>query len=233
MMLRLFAFGFLSLGLISCSGNKLKQEVDRDMSQIRNMQAEHTATIESLSSEIRRLSGRLDEIQHHSRGRTAELEKTLERVSSRVPPPSTVPADLLGKDENMISAQAGEAAKQYTLALRKLRGADFRGAASLFKKFVEENPETAFSDNALFWLGVCSESSGNLGGAVSYYNDAFTKFPAEDFVQPALYHLGKVFQKMGSKQESMDVFQKLSEDFPQGSYASRARAEIDSLRSGR
>ncbi len=220
----------LLLVMCSCSSGKLKQEVNRDFSQVRNVQAEHTATIESLQSEIRRLSGRLDEMQHHSQGRTAELEKTLERVSSRVPPPSTVPGQLLERDERLIAAQAGEAARQYTLALRKLRGADFRGASSIFTSFVKENPQTAFSDNALFWLGVCAESSGDLGGAVSFYNDAFSSFPAEDFVEPALFHLGKVFQKMGSRQEASDVFSKLKEDYPRGAYANQADEELRNLK---
>lgn len=222
---------FAILLLVACSSGKSPSELmDEDLSQIRAIQAENIASIENLTSEVRNLSGKVEEMQHSSQGKAQELEKTLAQVSSRVPPPAIVPVSLLEKDEKLISREVGAAAREYSLALRKLRAADFSGAQNGFREFVNQNPQTSFSDNAIFWVALCYESFGDYARAITYYSDVFTNYSKDDFAPAALYRLGENFLKMGSSFEAKDAFLKLKEDFPRSEFSLKAEEKLRVLK---
>jgi len=88
------------------------------------------------------------------------------------------------------------------------------------------NPRTTFSDNAYFWAGIGLEKSGDYGGAIASYSEAYSKFPAEDFVPAALFRMGKAFLRISSPQEAKDTFAKLKEDYPGSPFARKASAEL-------
>lgn len=218
----------LSLGLMfsACAGQKIREDIGRDISRVRNVQAEHTASIDALRAELRNLSGQVEELQFRSLGKTRELERTINDLGSRVPPASGVPAELLAKDEQLISRQTGQAADDYKTALRKIRTGDYQTALSALQSFLKQNPNTTFSDNAYFWSGVCLDNLGDVGGAIASYSEVYSRFPAEDFVPAALFHMGKSFQKLSSNQEARDTFSKLVDDFPRSEYAQKAKREL-------
>ena len=170
------------------------------------------------------MSGKLEEVQHASRGKTEELERTLQRVSSRVPPPPGVPDELLVQDESLISRITGPAADSYRSGLQQLREGDFQGARGTFSGFVEANPNTAFTDNAYFWLGVVYEKLGEPDRAVGAYSEAFNRFPAEDRVGPALLRLAELFLNMGSKKDAALTLQKLVDEHGNSESGVKGRA---------
>jgi len=220
-----------SLTSLGCSGKKIQEQTDRELSRVRNVQAEHTATLDTLRAEIRNLSGQVEELQYRSAGKTRELERTIKDLGSRVPPAAGVPTELLAQDERLISRQTGRAADDYRVALRKLREGDFKTSLSAFQSFLRLNPNTTFSDNALFWSGISLEGLGDIGGAIASYSEVFSRFPAEDFVPVSLYHMGKGFQSLSSDREARDTFLKLRDDFPNSEYGRKASEELKNMKS--
>lgn len=221
--------------LAACSGGvkQLEERMQADLADLRSIQAEHTAEISEIRGELRTISGKVEELQHVAMGRTTELERSLRRLGTRVPPPEGVPEDLLSRDEEKISRITGASAEDYKRALGQLRAGDFEGASSTFSGFAEANPGTAFTDNALFWLGICYSQLGQYDRAIVSFTDVFQSYPAEDMVPAALFYLAEAFHKAGSKQEALDALQMVIDDHPRSKFASKARKRKREIRRGR
>lgn len=211
--------------LSSCSAS-LERRLDRELGELRSIQADQTVQISEMRQEIRQLTGRLDEIQHLSQGRTQQIEKSLEQLGSRLPPPSGVPEDLFSKDESKISKIEGPASDAYKKALSSLRSGDFKSAQIAFNEFASQNPGTAFTDNAMFWSGISSMKLGEYDQAVVSFSDVYQKYPAEDMVAPALYYMGESLFALGSGNDGVLTFQKLIDEHPSSEYAQKAKGRI-------
>lgn len=218
-----------SLLVFSGCGSSQVKLVSEDVRDLRTISAEHTAELGDIREQLRVISGQIEELQYQAVGKAQELEKSLARLGSRVPPPESVPQNLLEEDDQKISRISGESAMVFANGLKKLRVGAFDEAIGDFRRFLSENPETSFSDNSYFWLGVCFESLGKYEDAIGAYSNSFQRFPAEDRAAVSLLHLGKVFIKLGSKSDAKLAFQKLVDDYPKSNYVTEARGELKKL----
>ncbi len=219
----------------ACSDGRITQleettrKLKTEIADIRALQAEQTTSLRQIGSEMRSLTGRVEEVQHVSTGKTQELEQTITKLKSRVPPPAGVPEDLLNADDERIAANSGPAAEQYKLALQQIRTGDLESANQTLTSFITSNPGTAFTDNALFWLGITYQKLGKYDQAVGAFSDVFGKYPAEDFVPPSLFYLADTFVKTGAKQDAVLTLQKLLDEHPSSIVTPRAKALLSEL----
>jgi TolA-binding protein len=226
------------LALSACAGNKVEQldqeskSLKNDLTDLRTLQAQHSSAINEIRTQLRELSGKIEEIQHTSVGKTEELEQTISQLKSRVPPPAGVPEELLNQDEERIASLSGAAADDYKKSLSLIRTGDFEGAKQAFTGFIERNPGTAFTDNGLFWLGIAYDKLGQYDRAVGSFSEVFQKYPAEDMVAPALFFLSEALVKMGSKSDAVLTLQKLVDEHTSSQYGVRGKARLQELQGG-
>src|ERR1700751_5063499 len=99
---------FLCTGVISltsCVNTALENDIRRvqsNVTDLRSFQAEQTTKISSLETELRQISGRLEELEL-ARNRKlgtdlSNLPQDLSDLKPRVPPPPIVPAAMLEND---------------------------------------------------------------------------------------------------------------------------------------
>ena len=228
------AVGLLTASVLSgCAGaqiDALRKDLQSEITELRGIQAEHTASLNELRSELRSITGKVEEVQYVSQGKTQELEKTIKQLGSRVPPPAGVPAELLDADDAKISGINGAAADAFRSALTSLRAGDFNSARDGFKSFADSNPGTAFTDNALFWLGITYLRMSENDQAVVAFSDVYRSYPAEDMVPPSLYYLGDTLAKLGQTNDAQLTFEKLAEQFPRSEFAAMARSRLPGRR---
>jgi tol-pal system protein YbgF len=232
-MKKLLLLPLLSLTFSACSDNKidaLELRLDRDLRQMREEIAVQNNQIEELRGELGRVTGKVEEVQYVASGRTQELEQSLRRVSSRVPPPPPVIESLFNEDERMIAQQSGPAAEIFTAGLQFLREGDFSNARDTFARFVEENPKTAFTDNAYLWQGISHEALEEWDRAVAAYSLGFQRFPAEDRVPACLFKLAESFERMGQKKDAQLTFEKLIEEHPRSEFTPKAKDRVSALK---
>lgn len=233
-MARFLCAPLLGLALVCCTScmgriGELEQQVKAlksDLNELRSIQAEETTSINDLRSDLRQVYGKVDELNYHVTGKTAELERTLEQVSSRVPPPPGVPDELLNADEEAIARINGPAADQYRSGLRLIRSGEFDKARDIFQSFVDQNPATAFSDNAVFWVGIAQMGLSHYDRAIVAFSDVYQRYPAEDRVPAALYFLAESFARMGQTKDADLSYQKLIDEHPKSEWAAKARAKV-------
>lgn len=221
----------------ACVENKsvglLRDDFKRDLRELRSVQAEHTATLSEVRSQMRQLNGQIEELQFKSQGRARELESTIQKLGSRVPPPPGVPQDLLEADQQRIESSQGEAANLFKNALGQLRAGEFETARDGFSSFAKSNPGTSFTDNALFWAGISSLKLGQNDKAILLFSEVFQTYPAEDMTPASLFYLAEVFQKSGSRDDAILTLEKLVDEHPSSRFAVRAKPRIRSLQSSR
>ncbi|MDR2338222.1 MAG: tetratricopeptide repeat protein [Deltaproteobacteria bacterium] len=219
-----FLILFLLFLQVSCSGQT--NELNTNLGQLRTVQAEMTTKISDLQSNIDLLTGRVEELEYKLRGQTEQIERKLDFVSSRVPPPEGVPEDLLNSDEEALKLNTGQSATSYKVGLSQIRTGDFEAARQTFLVFIENNPNTAYTDNALFWTGITWELIDNYDRAIVAYNDAYQKFPAEDYAPVAIYQISECFRKMNDTNNMRLMLQKLIDEYPKSKYASLVRERL-------
>lgn len=224
--------------LSSCAGSKVEEigqqtkSVKNDLADLRQLQAQQSSAINEIRAELRTLQGRIEELQHTSVGKTAELESTITALQARVPPPPGVPEDLLNADESKIGSITGAAADQYRKALSEVRTGNFDASRQTLTSFVDANPGTAFTDNALFWLGITYDKLNQYDRSIGSFSEVYQKYPAEDMVAPSLYYLSETLVKMGSKNEAVLTLQKLVDEHGSSAFGARGKARLQEL-SGR
>ena len=211
---------------LSCSAG----QQGNDLQNVMSTQAELTAKISGLQSELSVLSGRVEELEYRLRGQTQQIEKRLDLVSSRVPPPDGVPEYLLNADEEALKSNMGQSAVLYKTGLSQIRTGDFEAARNTFTTFVENNPNTAYTDNALFWIGMTWEMEGDYNKAIVAYSDAYQRFPAEDYAPIAIYQIAESFNKLGDKKNANLMLQKLVDDYPKSRSAKQAKDKLGAVK---
>ena len=197
-----------------------------DLQNMRNVQAELTAKIQDLQTSLNSMSGRVEELEYRLKGQTQQIERKLNLVSSRVPPPDGVPEHLLNADEESLRSNTGQSAMLYKAGLSQIRTGDLEAARNTFTTFVEENPSTAYTDNALFWIGITWELAGNYNKAIVAYSDAYQRFPAEDYAPIAIYQIAECFNKLGDNRNANLMLQKLVDDYPKSRSAKQASEKL-------
>jgi TolA-binding protein len=226
----------LLLSASACSGARLdalEKSTKADIRDLRGLQAESTTELDQIRQDLREIQGQIQELQHVSQGKAQQLEQSLRQLGARVPPPPGVPEDLLSKDEERISRIAGAAAEGFKSALASLRAGDFESALGLFTNFTTQNPGTAFTDNSLFWSGICYIKTGRYDQAVVTFSDVYQTYPAEDMVAPALFYLADAFERLGSAGDARDTLQKLIDEHANSPLAAAARSRVRDLKRGR
>ena len=206
---------------VGCAGQQ-----GTDLQNMRDVQADLTTQIQELHSELASLSGRVEELEYRLKGQTQQIERKLNLVSSRVPPPEGVPENLLNADEEILKSNTGQSATLYKAGLSQIRTGDIETARNTFSTFVAENPNTAYTDNALFWIGITWEVVGDYNKAIVSYSDTYQRFPAEDYAPIAIFQIAECFNKLGDGKNANLMLQKLIDDYPKSRSAKQASEKL-------
>ncbi|RMG43002.1 MAG: hypothetical protein D6719_04775 [Candidatus Dadabacteria bacterium] len=218
---------------VSCAagaGSKKLQELQKDIDELRSIQAEHTADLVSIRSEIRKLTGRIEEFEYIQSKRVGSdlsaLRENVTRLEKLVPPPPIVPVIALESDQALLPKLAPELAEPLGNALKEIRLGNFRGAIPLLQQALDLVDGRAESVYPLFWLGLCYDGVGDLKQALTYYHRTVTEFPKHKRAALALLKEGSVFIRLGDSKAAKLSFQKIIRQYPKSNEARIARERL-------
>ncbi len=205
-------------------------QVDRQVTTLQRAQADRTEQIATLETQVRELSGRVEELEflvQRRFGTTLDnLKNDLTSLKRRVPPPSIVPADALEDDERAFSVEGGAAGQALVEGLTQIRQGNFRDAEPLMRSAVDELGDQPEAGVALFWLGVIGDGMADPRAALSSYNESITRFPRAPRAPLALLRLSSVFSRLGDNSAARLTLQKLVAEFPKSPEAARAKERL-------
>jgi TolA-binding protein len=233
-MSRVLNFG-LAVLVSGCGAVTVSKDVEtlqRSVADLRAMQSEQADTISSLDSQVKTLSGRLEEMEFSQNKRLgSDLSGLKDEISSlrrRVPPPAAVPVAELEADEAWGANLPAESAQIFADALALLREGKYQDSIPLLQSVVEQAGPKA--STPLFWQGVAYDGLEDNRGALRAYSEVVSRYPKSNRAPSSLYRQALVFSRLGDKKTSALSLRKLVDDYPKSPEASMAKDKLKELK---
>ncbi|HSR66742.1 MAG TPA: tetratricopeptide repeat protein [Acidobacteriota bacterium] len=165
---------------------------------------------------FQRLVVKLDDTNN----RIAALQHKLEESQMKIQSVRNATPDIGG---------AAEPDRVYGAAYNDYIMGNYELAIAAFRDFLTQFPDSEYSDNAAYYLGVSQMEQGRCAVAVQAFDEVINLYPGGDKLVPARYKKGVCQSQMGRRQEAIETFQELIKLHPESAEASLARNELERL----
>lgn len=121
-----------------------------------------------------------------------------------------------------VDPQKAEAV--YQRAFKLLKESQYDQAQKAFKGFLKDYPDTAFSDNAQYWLGETNYVMQKYDIAINEYQTLLNTFPDSKKVSHALLKIGYSYAELGNASDAEKTLTEVMKQYP-GTTAARLADE--------
>lgn len=193
--------------------------------------------MEEVKSELTRLSGKLEEVEHAQRSNNvAEVKEYSTRLDARIAELEKNQILIMTelKDLKDRKAEAQAAAKEAATPSKDLLGQanqllaqkKYEDAAEKFKTVLSKSPKPKEAADAHFGLGEAEYGQKNYKKAIVQYSKVQEVNAKSNRVPSSLYKIGMAFQHLNMPKESKGFFAELIERYPKSAEAKKARAKV-------
>lgn len=131
-----------------------------------------------------------------------------EPLAASATPPPNVPDSLRGT--------------LYDDGVRAYNEGRFDDAIQTFRDFVNQQPQSAYADDAQFFIAESNVRKGQYNNAIKEFNQVVLRYGSGDRSAAALLKLAEVFSKMGDQVDARLSLQKLVNRYPGSAEAGQA-----------
>jgi len=153
--------------------------------------------VEQLQNEVRNLRDMVEvqrheteSLQNRSRDLNADFDRRLREIETRAAAPS--PAST----EAPVAANPGAASavqtEEYEAAFNLMKEGKYDRATNAFRAFVEKYPDSAYADNAHYWIGEAHAARGDNAKARTAFEAVIKRFPDSDGAKLAAERLDQL-----------------------------------------
>ena len=186
--------------------------------------ADVVARIAELEDEVRRLRGRVEELEFRQRsaGQSASTRITVGRAADDVPPPGrssglAAPSPAApGTPEDVPPTEVARAdpnappREQYETALGLLQRGEWTAAESAFDTFLQRFPDDQLAANAAYWLGETYYIRQDYADAAAIFARNYRSYGPEAAKAPDnLLKLGMSLSSLGDRERACQTFAEL------------------------
>ncbi|HLH12291.1 MAG TPA: tol-pal system protein YbgF [Methylovirgula sp.] len=139
-----------------------------------------------------------------------------------------VPANVGGTV--LASAEVNPTRQEFDAALGYFRQKDYDNAEKGFSAFLEKNPKSRWTSDALFYLGETYYQRGRQREAAEQYLKISTNYANSARAPEAMLRLGESLQALGAKEQACATFSEVPRKYPNASAAIKAGAEREAKR---
>jgi len=136
-------------------------------------------------------------------------------------------SDLTSDAESTVEAKPVDPQKAeavYQRAFKLLKESQYDQAQKAFKDFLKDYPDTAFSDNAQYWLGETNYVMQKYDIAINEYQTLLNTFPDSKKVSHALLKIGYSYAELGNASDAEKTLTEVMKQYP-GTTAARLADE--------
>jgi tol-pal system protein YbgF len=119
--------------------------------------------------------------------------------------------------------------QEYELAYQKFTQQKTNESRALFVAFIQNHPQTSYTDNAYFWLGETYYQKKDYPSALVNYQKVIELFPNENKVPDAMLRSSVCLLKMSKSQEAKASLEKLIREYPKSEAARKAKASLRNI----
>jgi tol-pal system protein YbgF len=95
-----------------------------------------------------------------------------------------------------------------------------------FKAYLKTQPESALSENALYWIGESYAALGKRQDAVDTFKELLAKYSASARKPAALYKIGIIYEEAKDLKTARVFFEQLIKEFPNSNEAVLAKNRL-------
>jgi tol-pal system protein YbgF len=114
----------------------------------------------------------------------------------------------------------------YELAYETFKKGKYDKARIRFQRFLKQYPNTAYSDDAVFWIGECYYLEQKYKEAILEYEKVVKNYPKGNKVPSALLMQGLSFLKLNNKPSAELILQRVIQKYPNTNQARIAREKL-------
>lgn len=218
----------LFLNAAGCISARRFRNYGWQLDSLRYYTAKIDSMLEDQSEEIARLridiytkTNELSDKIEMLNSRMSETELQLTRIYERVGSGRKVPAD-----SEDISQITPEARMIYESAYLNYVKGNYTESISGFESYLNIQPDSPISDNALYWIGECYTAMGKSQNAVNTFQDLISKYPQSNRRPTALYKIGIIYDEAGDAKTAQKFYNKIIQDFPNSPEATLAKDKL-------
>jgi tol-pal system protein YbgF len=95
-------------------------------------------------------------------------------------------------------------------------------------------PDSAYADDAAYWMADCYFKRGDFKTAVLRFDDVVARYPTGNKAADALYRQGEALLRLGPGfgKAAGKAFERVLTEYPDSARAPEAKRQLDLLKSG-
>src|SRR4030067_150272 len=232
--------------------NKRLSGLENEQKATSNAVSDLLIKVQSLTTELKVLTGRFEESRYFSEksskelleskdaliAKVKELEVTVNNLNkkladletTKVPAEKQKPAEEVKAEkpegEEKLPQVTKEVKDFYMEAYKAYKAHDFEGAREKFKTILKNYPESEYSDNSRFWIAESYYKEKNYEDAILAYEELLKKNSRSDTIPGAMLKQGLAFYELNDKKTGKIVLEKLIEKFPDSEEAQVAKQKL-------
>ena len=184
---------------------------------------EMSRQIETLTEEMRKLRGELEQAQH-------ELERSRGQQRDQYVDLDT---RLRAAETALTSAQAtvtpGSPEAQYQAAFNLLKEGKYDQAASGLRDFLAQHPQHELASNAMYWLGEAHYVRRDYPAALAAFEGMLRDYPGARKSPDALLKIGYCQYELKRFGPARETLTRLVRDYPDTPAATEGKARLERL----
>jgi tol-pal system protein YbgF len=212
--------------------------------------------LEALRSDVRGVHNDVDQIQHdldsarkQQRDLYADLDRRLKALESRTagrgggeasgaggastagasPGAGTAGAASAEGAGGEVPVPGGSDTANYQAAFGLLKDSQYDKAVVAFKQFLQAFPESAYADNAQYWLGEAYYVNKSFPEALAAFQRVVDKYPQSRKVPDALLKVGFCDYELKQFQAAHEVLSQVVSTYPDTPAGNLARQRLDKM----
>ena len=208
---------------VSAVGTNLGNRLDQLSAAEQGLSAE----IGSMRSQIEQLEAKLEDTHF----RLAQLLQQIAATQQELQALRTTAAEPRrpAPPESQVSRPISDPQTVYETAYADYTRGNLDLAIVGFRQFLEAQPSSELTDNALYWLGECFYRQAKFNKAIEQFDQVLTRFPTGDRVASALLKKGYAYLEMGQKAQGIVQLQAVVCEHPGKDEAALARQRLQEL----
>lgn len=244
----------------AAQGRVVTRSSDGEVSSIPPAQGHLLADMEvrlsQLETELRQLTGRVEELIHRQGRLEREFQRFREDVEFRFQGadgadapgedegeaegarlPGLVPTETPGEQEELLEEERmvpalpqGTVSEQYDYAFSFLRKGDYPSAQHAFEAFLAAHPDHALAGNAQYWIGESYYVRQMYPQAAAAFLKGFQQYGDSAKGPDNLLKLGMTLAAMGQTKEACSAFAELDSRYPGAPETIRQRVAEENAR---
>jgi tol-pal system protein YbgF len=130
----------------------------------------------------------------------------------------------------IASAEVNPTKEEFDVALGYFKQRDYDDAEKSFAAFIQNNPKSHLTSDALYYLGETYYQRGRQREAAEQYLKISTDYATSSRAPEAMLRLGQSLQALGAKEQACATFSEVTRKYPNASAAVKAGAEREAKR---